>query len=117
MTRYRAATVLMGAAVSLPCAASDTLSGLEWSGVFFLVALLYVIPVYALCLIPFLALRRTGRLSGSVAPHLTPFALVAIAVGLLWSELMLLPVVIVWLGVAAGYAWILARWGARNEAR
>lgn len=106
-------SVVIGAAVALPCAASDTLSGLEWSGVFFLVSLLYVIPVYALCLAVFVLLRRRGKLSESAVAHLVPFAVIAIAVGLFWSELMLLPVFIVWIGAAIGYAHLLARWGRR----
>lgn len=117
MTHRRAMTVLIGAVVPLPCAASDTLSGLEWSGIFFLVALLYVIPVYAFFLALFVVLRRRGKLSKSAVAHLTPFGVIAIGVGLFWSELMLLPVFIVWLGVATGYACLLARWGERNDAR
>lgn len=117
MTHHRAITVLISAAVPLPCVASDTLSGLEWSGVFSLLALLYLIPVYAFCLALFVVLRKRGKLSESVVPHLTPFGPIAIGVGLFWSELMLLPVLIVWLGVAAGYAYLLARWGKRNDAR
>ena len=116
MTHRRAMTALVVAAVRLPCAASDTLSGLEWSGVFFLVALLYVVPVYAFCLALFVFVRRRGKLLESTVAHLVPFVVVAIAVGLFWSELMLLPVFIVWFGVAAGYAYFLARWG-RYDAR
>ena len=117
MTHRRAVTVLISAAVPLPCVASDTLSGLEWSGVFFLVALIYVIPVYTFFLALFVLLRRRGKLSESPVAHLVPFGVVLIGVGLFWSELMVLPVLIVWLGVAAGYAYLLARWGARNKAR